>query len=72
MNYPEVTPEEQRDIDDVKLLLKALNDGWSVSAALGKAKLSPQRYTELRRKYPSVAEIAGQYKQTYKRKFPYG
>lgn len=72
MNYPEVTPEEQRDIEDFKRILHFLNEGWSVNSALGRAKVSPARYSDLRKRYESIRDTVDGFKQTYKRKFPNG
>jgi hypothetical protein len=58
-----VTPEEQKDIDDFKNILKFLEQGWSLGVAISKARLSYPRYRELRDQYPSIKEAVSKFYQ---------
>ena len=63
MTNPDLTKKELRDIEDVKRLLKYLDQGWSISVAISKAGMTPQRYTELRSEYTSLKETVARYYQ---------
>lgn len=68
----ELTAQQAKDIELLKRFFAELEDGYSMSLARRRVKLSDEYFRGLKKEYPSLTDSLKKYWQHAKQKAPHG